>query len=111
MCRMRTHLTFEDVRFTYDGSGNPVDMLDSVNKLGYTYIYENGRLQSEMQTEGAKIASGTFQGFLESILSAKVKILGNAVSFISSFSSIGGIIALFFDVMDRELDGWFRVTV
>ena len=57
------------------------------------------------------ITSGVFQGFLEDILSTKTIILGKAVSFISAFSSVGGIIALFFDAMDRKPDGWVSIKV
>ena len=52
-----------------------------------------------------------FQGFLEDILSTKNIVLSKAVSFISAFSSIGGIIALFFDAIDRNIDGWVRIKV
>ncbi len=57
------------------------------------------------------VASNVFSGYLEKILSAKNVVLGKAYSLISSFSSIGGIIGLFLDVMDAKLDGWFRVKV
>ena len=57
------------------------------------------------------MTSGIFKGFLENVLSAKTIILGKAISFISALTSIGGIIALFFDVMDKKPDGWVSIKV
>ena len=57
------------------------------------------------------VASNAFSRYLEKIISAKNVVLGKAYGLISSFSSIGGIIGLFLDIMDANLDGWFRVKV
>ena len=57
------------------------------------------------------VASGVFNSYLEKILSAKSIVLGKAYSFISCFSSVGGIIGLFFDMMDGKPDSWLRVKI
>ena len=51
----------QDTKYTYDGNGNPVSVLDITNQIEYTYVYENGRLLCEMQSEGAYIDSDSFK--------------------------------------------------
>ena len=59
----------------------------------------------------SSIASGIFEGFIEKIASSKSIILGNAISYISAFSSIGGIIALLLDIIDGKPDGWIKIKI
>ena len=51
----------QDTKYTYDGNGNPVSVLDITNQIEYTYVYENGRLICEMQSEGAYIDANSFK--------------------------------------------------
>ncbi len=51
----------QEIKYTYDGSGNPVSILDITNKTEYNYIYESGHLVCEMQSEGVTINANGFK--------------------------------------------------
>lgn len=86
-------------------------LYDKLGKLLLWVLAQIGFLIAGKPGVIGTVASNAFSGFLEKILSTKNIVLGKAYSLISSFSSIGGIIGLFLDIMDAKLDGWFRVKV
>ena len=57
------------------------------------------------------ITSNIFKGFLSDILTMKSKILQKASSLISAFSSIGGIIAFFLDIIDKRWDDYLTLKI
>ena len=84
------------------------------NKIGKIVLWTIARIGFGIAGKPGAIGtvtSGVFKGFLSNILTAKSQILQKASSLISAFSSVGGIIALFLDIMDRKWDDYLTIKV
>ena len=108
---MKALLQFSSVRKSFIGAMFDFFLTNTWGKMVLWALTQIGFAVAGKPGLISSVTSGIFQGFLEDILSTKTIILSNAVSFIFAFSSIGGIVALFFDAIDRNLDGWVRIKV
>ena len=111
---MRALLQIPAVRRSFIGEVFDLFLTKTAGKIALWVLAQIGFIMAGKPGALGTITSAVFQGFLENILEAKTYILGNAVSFILAFSSVGGIISLLFDVMDgtdRKPDGWVSIKV
>ena len=84
---------------------------NKVGKLVLRTIVYIGLIVAGKKGAAGKIADGLMKGFLSNIAFSKSRILQKASSLISAFSSVGGIVALFLDLMDKKWDDYFTVKV